>query len=1335
MPRIDPERLLKTLAPLLEPASGAIKSNNEVDKIYGLMSKFSKKLVSKCTYINILKATPLEVLDLFLQRGGWDMVLGWTSDATSKKSYDLLKEICGLLLYAPATIQRLKENELPKIVKSISKDCENEEIRELAKQVVLKWIAVAKHLIVGGPTHIIGSNFGTGSTAHTHSVPVQSSSVTSTRSTGHGDHENHTTTATTTTTSTGGDLDISSFDISQAELNAIIEFNPEDFNQVVDQHLDLSEAMASGNAVVHSIDSANVLVDDSADTIKIELNNASQSHTPTLSINTSAGQNVVVRVDASSTPKQEEPPYCIMMKDGKPFLVRLKLAPPKETTGSPNQLRNQQEITSTSTTGDLSPQQKTTEDKQLGPGGTGMLKTYSKRTPVEVIAAIAQPPASEQSSTSKSKSGSKSKSDSKDPSQIKKQRSSSKGSSAAAAAAAKKAADEEKLKEQIRQQKATLKKRSKDAAKQKQQEKDQETLKKLNLNMEPSVTAPPNNSKIPKIPKRQSSFADALGYSGESDKIIKKKTSLDHNSSSEKISNDSSISSKNTTSKPESSINNDANNKGKESRRHRPKVFSSKSSRADDLLKDMTETVKSSSKSNKSESSNKTTESSASSSSLMGEKSSTSISSKPEKRPSIDGIEKPGDSKKPKIDSKPAKEKKPTTLLKESSLFMDALTASSDTTKASNKTRKRRLSSTTNDDKLGKSVINNNSSNKEKAANSSPTLIDPQAPPVVVKPVFNFYRETLEDIDTRTEGNKAASTANLNTSLDGQTMDISGSGDDLQNSEMDDDDDNNDVCIVIPPKLDSIPLKSALVIHRSRNKPKKSVRWRDDDELTDTRTFELDEEERVNVTKHKDFLSAKEHEKAEEKEYIVKNLKQRMLNEDSEEKMPWRKPLLIALSTEEPKIESNQKDIQEERERLNLGVFLPPGSMLPDTASEPDPSSPSEDERIESITIPIEDVMNVTKVYDNRNMPWPKPKPDFSHRIVPKPMLPPNNHHPFGMSASFGDVNFQQQPPPQDPQSVFPTDFGNPWNIGGANPTSLMGANNMNMNEMVRFPPINTMTLPPGFPPPPPIGNPFFPPQQQTRIPFSQQPLNAQFPNVPPSVQMMLNNNIGIGREPLSASDNGHSVQNNTSAGGLIPPRDFDLRRQLSRDNPAARDQDSRSRGGGYDSRGRSSRNDYSSSSSSRGSRDHDRDRDRDHRRSPSPRRRREDRDRERGKDYRDHDYRSRGRSGSKRDIPCRFFMKGHCNSGSRCDYSHELNQPDRSATRSSTNSTMTRSPPPATSNTTTNDSDNWEDNGLFERRRPSADVPSEFTDTPLSPTNDMMPDPSLLPAKIIPVE
>jgi len=52
------------LSPLLEESTGAVKSGDQVDKLYGLMSKFSKKLVSKATYINILKATPAPLLDL-----------------------------------------------------------------------------------------------------------------------------------------------------------------------------------------------------------------------------------------------------------------------------------------------------------------------------------------------------------------------------------------------------------------------------------------------------------------------------------------------------------------------------------------------------------------------------------------------------------------------------------------------------------------------------------------------------------------------------------------------------------------------------------------------------------------------------------------------------------------------------------------------------------------------------------------------------------------------------------------------------------------------------------------------------------------------------------------------------------------------------------------------------------------------------------------------------------------------------------------------------------------------------------------------------------------------
>jgi hypothetical protein len=54
------------------------------------------------------------------------MVHGWTKDACEKQNHDLLKEIGSLLLYAPATIQRLKENDLPKLMKNLSKDSDNE---------------------------------------------------------------------------------------------------------------------------------------------------------------------------------------------------------------------------------------------------------------------------------------------------------------------------------------------------------------------------------------------------------------------------------------------------------------------------------------------------------------------------------------------------------------------------------------------------------------------------------------------------------------------------------------------------------------------------------------------------------------------------------------------------------------------------------------------------------------------------------------------------------------------------------------------------------------------------------------------------------------------------------------------------------------------------------------------------------------------------------------------------------------------------------------------------------------------------------------------------------
>lgn len=65
-PRIDPLQLLTCLQVLLAP-NGGIKSSLEVKRIASLMQKFSKKLVSKCIYIQILKCSETELLGEFME--------------------------------------------------------------------------------------------------------------------------------------------------------------------------------------------------------------------------------------------------------------------------------------------------------------------------------------------------------------------------------------------------------------------------------------------------------------------------------------------------------------------------------------------------------------------------------------------------------------------------------------------------------------------------------------------------------------------------------------------------------------------------------------------------------------------------------------------------------------------------------------------------------------------------------------------------------------------------------------------------------------------------------------------------------------------------------------------------------------------------------------------------------------------------------------------------------------------------------------------------------------------------------------------------------------------
>lgn len=90
------------------------------------MTKYSKKLVSKCIYIQILKCTDTELLGQFMSVGGWILAHTWLSDGYETKNWSLVQELLELLLLCPVDVPRLQSNSAPKLVKSLSREEEHE---------------------------------------------------------------------------------------------------------------------------------------------------------------------------------------------------------------------------------------------------------------------------------------------------------------------------------------------------------------------------------------------------------------------------------------------------------------------------------------------------------------------------------------------------------------------------------------------------------------------------------------------------------------------------------------------------------------------------------------------------------------------------------------------------------------------------------------------------------------------------------------------------------------------------------------------------------------------------------------------------------------------------------------------------------------------------------------------------------------------------------------------------------------------------------------------------------------------------------------------------------
>ncbi|CAN7993412.1 unnamed protein product, partial [Ixodes hexagonus] len=139
---IDPLQLLKALSPLLS-AQGGIRSSDEVSRLSSLMKKFSRKLVSRCIYCNVLRATSSDILEVFLDLDGWSTIHMWLQEAKTADNRPFLVELLKLCQVLPMSLERLKENSSPKLIKGLTK-CSSEEVRLMAEKVVTGWMKLIK---------------------------------------------------------------------------------------------------------------------------------------------------------------------------------------------------------------------------------------------------------------------------------------------------------------------------------------------------------------------------------------------------------------------------------------------------------------------------------------------------------------------------------------------------------------------------------------------------------------------------------------------------------------------------------------------------------------------------------------------------------------------------------------------------------------------------------------------------------------------------------------------------------------------------------------------------------------------------------------------------------------------------------------------------------------------------------------------------------------------------------------------------------------------------------------------------------------------------------------
>lgn len=349
-------------------------------------------------------------------------------------------------------------------------------------------------------------------------------------------------------------------------------------------------------------------------------------------------------------------------------------------------------------------------------------------------------------------------------------------------------------------------------------------------------------------------------------------------------------------------------------------------------------------------------------------------------------------------------------------------------------------------------------SNTDKTVAQKPETTD-TAKPVAAAPL-RFYQDTLEDSD----GSGASKKENdVKASDDGETKEKKTKiEDDASQTEENAETQPMETTAESPDEPEEPEIKvpgpgcgpdgppGVLTLHR-RKGPKKSLRWRPQETLEEIRYFELDETERVNVTKQ--FADAKQIERSSEREAFLISRKTNA-DDTMTEQMEWA-PLILVDDVPEHVVKSKEKDVQTEREKTCLKTIYFNRAMIPDCPLEPDVISY---QNVEPPTIPLFDVTgNTDAIHDYTNMPWPEAKGSPPHQMGGSGggnMDDLNGMSNFGAFGQFNSMNWPAQtmlnirPPPQ---------------IGLMIPGPQDPLNPMNINAMHAFNPPGPM--PPMMPP------------------------------------------------------------------------------------------------------------------------------------------------------------------------------------------------------------------------------------------------------------------------------